>query len=324
MRSKRWWMGVGILTLVTAVPGVVGAPPVSPAYRVAVFSSGQGSLPRAFREELRALGYAPDATMVLEEDSVPPEGDPLLDLSAELATRRVDVIVAWGERAAQALRYATRRVPVVFVVAGDPVAMLLAATLERPGGNMTGVTLNIAGLAVEQVRVLRTLLPTLSYLGVIWDSEEPGQARQYQAVLQAAKSQGIVALSLPMPMLDVDTVARLGRDRRIQALMILSALESPAQVAALQRIAFVLRLPCLFETRAFVRGGGLVSYGPSLTEAARLAARSVDKVLKGAKPSDLPIVQPAASHLTINLETARALRLRVPPALLGGSDAIAE
>lgn len=322
-RRTRGAIGVFAFLFVSA-PLAASAPPAGKVYRVAILTSGLGSLPGAFRDELRALGYAPDRTVLLDEDTVPTSSDPLFDLGDELARRHFDVIVAWGERATQAVRYATRRVPVVFVVAGDPVAMLFAATLARPAGNMTGIALNTAALAPEHVRLLHTVVPNLSRLGVIWNSQEPGQPGQFNAIQAAAMGRGLDVVSLPMPIFEFDTVARLATERRVEALFVLSALDSPGERAALNRLALHLHLPGMFETQDFVRAGGLMSYGPSLEEAARLAAGYVDQIFKGANPSDLPITHPVTAHLAINLGAAKELRVNIPPPLLLEANTVGE
>lgn len=300
------------------------APPAGKVYRVAVVTSGPGTLPVAFRDELRSLGYAPGRNVLIDEDSVPAPNDPLLDLNEELTGRQFDVIVTWGERATQAVRYATRRVPVVFVVAGDPVAMLFAATLDRPGGNMTGIALNTSALAAEQVRLLQVVVPSLSRLGVIWNSQERGPTQQFSAIQAVAHARGVDVLSLPAPMLDFEDTIRAASGRGLEALLVLSALDSPGERAALNRVASGQHLPSLFETRDFVQAGGLMSYGPSLEEAARVAADYVDRILKGAKAGDLPVTHPVKAELVINLGRAKDLRLTIPQSVLLQADAISE
>jgi len=316
---------LGMFTLAllptTALAGDIAS--TGKVYHIVVLTSGPGVVPTAFRDALRQFGYVLHQNLIIEELPLPTVDDPLFDLGEELERVHADVVVTWGERATQAARYATRRSPVVFVVAGDPVAMLLVADLARPGGNMTGIALTTSRLTVEGVRWLQLLIPGLARLGVIWKPQEPGQAHTFTAVQAAAQPLGvkIVSIEARLPTQLGDTV-RVGMSQQPDAILVLFPLEASLERGFLASLTSVTRLPTLFQLKEFVHAGGLMSYGTNLEEVARDAAIFVHRILNGAKPADIPVEQPTKFELVINLKTAKALGLMIPPSLLARADEV--
>jgi putative ABC transport system substrate-binding protein len=283
------------------------------------------AVPPTFRSELTALGYSEGTNLHTDELSLPTLTDPLLDLSEELSRLRPDVLVTWGDRATQAARYATRRIPTIFVVAADPVANSFVGSVARPEGNMTGVALGSAEAARPRIELLRELVPGLTRLGVVSRREEPGAARTVTAVVNAARSFGVrtetVETSQPR---DFAEAIRKIAEHRVDAVLILSLFDSNADRQVMTQSLARSGLPGMFEDREFPRSGALISYGADLADVARQVTVYVDAVLKGAKPSGLHVERPTKLQLVINAQTAKALGLTVPRSMLARADEVIE
>ena len=278
------------------------------------------------RQGLRKLGYVEGRNITVETRFAALRLDRLAELAAELVHLRVDVIITASTPAAQAAKAATKTIPVVMATGGDPVGAGLVASLARPGGNVTGLT-HLAGPEMQQklLELLREAAPRTARLGVLTNQNIAPEVHGLELMRASAR-----VLELTLVTIDVrdpdgfePAFAAMIRDR-VDALF---AFESPMNVQYRQRIVDVAsqrRLPSVFGNRAFVDAGGLVSYGPDFNDLYQRAAAYVDKILKGAKPADLPVEQPTKFELVINLKTAKALGLTIPPSLLARADQVIE
>lgn len=276
------------------------------------------------RQGLRDLGYVEGQTIVLETVSAEGKLDRLPALAGELVRRNVDVIVTSGPSAVAAARKATSTIPIVMGRMDDVDLHGFVANLARPGGNITGISFQTSELAGKWVHLVKEAVPSLSRLALMWDVT--GTAGQRQTAHDAART-----LGMHVELLEVKGAAGLadavGRARAsgAEALVILAA---PALTVNVRRLIALItegRLPAIYYSRSFAEAGGLMSYGPDAADFNwRRAAAFVDKIIKGARPGDLPIEQPTKFELLINLRTARAFRLTIPPSLLLRADRVLE
>ena len=277
-----------------------------------------------FLQGLRDLGYDSRKDLIVEFRSNLP-AEMLPRFAAELVSLNVDVIVAAGTQAVRAAQQTTQRIPIVTTGSSDPVGTGLVTSLARPGGNITGISLFNPELSGKRLELLREIAGEIPLLAVPWNPEDPPAMTALRETESAARALGIVARPFEVRRVeDFDAAFAAAIKDRPRAVVILSA---PVMTANLHRIAaWALQnhLPAIFWDRSFPAAGGLMSYGPDLDSLARRAAVFVDKILKGAKPADLPIEQPTKFDLVINLKTAKALGLTVPQSLLGRVDEIIE
>jgi putative ABC transport system substrate-binding protein len=283
-------------------------------------------LSESFRHGLRDLGYVEGHNVVIEYRDAEGKLERLPALAAELVALKVDVIVAGGTPQALAAKQATRTLPIVFTAAGDPVTDGLVASLARPGGNVTGLsalTPELVGKCLEQ---LKQTVPGISRVAVLW---QPGafSERTEKDMLKGAE---VAARALGVRLQVVEARGLADFDRafsdmtraRAGALTVLPSSMFFNERRRLVDLAATNRLPAVYPRREFVDAGGLMAYGPNAADVFRRAATYVDKILKGAKPGDLPIEQPTKFELVINLKTAKALGLTIPPSPLGRADEI--
>jgi putative ABC transport system substrate-binding protein len=285
----------------------------------------------AFREGLRELGWIEGQNILLEYRYASaklhrayPE-DELVSLAADLAQHKVDAIVAFGILPSWAARKATTVIPIIMAAAENPVQKNLVASLGRPGGNVTGLTLDVLNqdLDAKRLELLKEVLPGVSRVAVSYTQSRGIHQDRLIQMEAVAPALGVnirrVALFTPD---ELDrTFARLRRDR-VGALRILSDPLSDQWRGRIAELSIKHRLPTMFDQRIYVEAGGLMSYGPSLADIHRRAAIYVDKILKGAKPGDLPVEQPTKFELVINLKTAKALGLTIPQSLLNRADEV--
>ncbi len=284
-------------------------------------TKGNLSLP-ILVDGLRDLGYVDGKNIVLEIRSAGGRPDALQALSAELVQRTVDVVYATGPAAIRAARDATTKVPIVALdLESDPVQAGWAQSVARPGGNITGLFLDLADLAGKWLQLLREAAPAIRRAGVVWDSTT-GPA-QLEAAKAAAQGLGIELQAVEVRRAeDLDAALRSGMNAGSKAIVLLS---SPLiSTGSVQLAEFVVknRLPAISPFRRFAEAGGLMSYGPDFDEFRRHAASYIDRILKGAKPGDLPIERPAKYELVVNAKAAKALGLRMPQALLVRADEV--
>src|SRR5262245_22672901 len=279
---------------------------------------------QALRQGLREQGYVEGQTIVFEDRSTVDVYTRLPDVAAELVRLKVDVIVAFGTTTAQATRKATATIPIV-AIAGSLVESGRAASLGRPGGNVTGLQTISQELIGKRVELLKEALPGVSRVAVLWNPESRTQPVAQMKTETAARALGLDARSVEVrrPEDLEKAFARMAKDRA-EALFSVGSNFLLAHRARVVELAARYRLPSAFDGSQFVEAGGLMSYGASLTDQGRRAADFVDRILKGAKPGDLPVEQPTKFELVINLKTAKALGLTIPASLLARSDQVIE
>jgi putative ABC transport system substrate-binding protein len=278
----------------------------------------------AVRQGLRDVGYFEGRNIIIDYRPID-KYDQLPALAAELVALKVDVIVAGGSQAVRAAQQATRSIPIVMTGSSDPVGTGLVASLARPGGNVTGLSIVSPDLSGKRLELLREIIPSLSRMAVLWNPDDPAAALSLRATEAAAKALGIELHSVAIRMAsDFDSAFVSVTQARPEAFVILSA---PIMAAYSERIAeFALRfkLPAIFVDEIFPKAGGLMSYGTSLDSSVRRSAIYVEKILKGANAGELPVEQPTKFELVINLKTAKALGLTLPPSLLARADEVIE
>jgi putative tryptophan/tyrosine transport system substrate-binding protein len=278
-----------------------------------------------FRDGLRDLGYEEGRNVVIEYRWAEGNEERFPVLIAELIAQKVDVIVTYGTPAALAVKKATTSVPLVMTAVGDPVGTGLVTSLARPGGNITGLSSIAPELNGKRLELLREVIPKLSHIGVFWNPSNPIHVIDLKEVSIAAQvlQMKVQPLGVRVPEELEAAFAAIVKERP-DALFILW--DSVFQQNLMRIIDFATqnRLPAVSGRREWVAAGSLMSYGPSYEDMHRRAANYVDKILKGAKPADLPIQQPTKFDLVINLKTAKALGVTIPPLLLGTADEVLE
>jgi putative tryptophan/tyrosine transport system substrate-binding protein len=236
---------------------------------------------------------------------------------------KVDVIVTVGS-AVPTVRQVTSTIPIVFAVAIDPVGSGLVASLAKPGGNVTGLSLQAANLAGKRIELLREVVPRLRSLAIIFNVGNAQPVLEMHETEAAARTLGIEVVPLEIRRIEDFSLAFRQLKGRADSLYVAIDQLMVANIMRILTLALGVRLPTIFSTRDFVRGGGFMSYGPSYTERFRRAADYVDKILRGAKPGDIPVEQPTKFELVVNMITAQALGLDVPSTLLARADEVIE
>ena len=274
---------------------------------------------------MRALGWIEGKNIVFERRYAENHLERLPELAADLVRLKVDVIVAAGTLAPLAAKQATATIPIVMTTAGDPLGSGLVASLARPGGNVTGMSLMVPDLGAKRLELLKELLPRLSRVAVLWNAANPYSALVYKETQAGGRTLGIDVQSLDVRGPDdFDGAFEAARRLRLDALI---TVEDPLTASYRKDIADFAagqQLPSLHGIREFVAAGGLISYGANLADLSRRAAYYVDKIFKGAKPADLPVQQPTKFEMVINAQTARMLGLTVQPTLLARADEVIE
>jgi putative tryptophan/tyrosine transport system substrate-binding protein len=300
---------------------------VPKVYRIGYLSAASVS-PEIFAvqsEALRQLGWIEGKNVTFERRYADNRVDRLPELAADLVNLNVDVIMTVGTLAPLAAKRATSTIPIVMNSAGDPLGSGLVASLARPGGNVTGLSLMAPDLGGKRLELLKEVLPQLSRVGILWNASNPYSALVFNETGNAARTLQIQLHSMEVRGPDdFDGAFSVATQQRVGALI---TVEDPLTVNYRKRIADFAannRLPGIYGLREFVGAGGLMSYGANLNDLQRRAAGYVDKILKGAKPADLPVEQPTKFELVINLKTAKALGLDVPPTLLARADEVIE
>ena len=296
-------------------------------YLSATHLSGESSRLDGFRQALRDLGYADEKNIVVEYRFAEGKFDRLPELAAELVRLKVEVIVTTGAPATRAAQQATRTIPLVMTVVGDPIKSGFVASLARPGGNITGLTQISPQLSGKRLELLKEAFPKISRVAVFVDPAVTAQQLSgslKQETQMAAEALGIKLqfLELGDPNPDLDGAFRRATSQRAGALIIL-----PGPVLLLHRKRIVdfaakSRLPAIYPHGEFVEAGGLMFYGPDFVDLYRRAATYVDKILKGRKPADLPVEQPTKFEFIINLKAANQIGLMIPPNVLARADRV--
>jgi ABC-type uncharacterized transport system substrate-binding protein len=309
-------------------PLAAGTQQAGKIYTIGLLSAGPIVLPEmdaVFADALRELGWVEGRNVAFEKRYAENRLERLPDLAAELVRLKVDIIVAVGTLAPLAAKRATTTIPIVMTAAGDPLGSGLATSLARPGSNVTGMSLMAPDLGGKRLELLKELLSRLARVAVLWNAANPYPALVFKETQDAGQTLGIEVQSLEVRGPDdFDGAFEAARRQRPDALI---TVEDPLTVTYRKLIAdFAAKhqLPSLHGLKEFVTAGGLMSYGANLADLRRRAAGYVDKILKGAKPADLPIQQPTKFELVINLKTAKALGIEVPPTLLARADEVIE
>jgi putative tryptophan/tyrosine transport system substrate-binding protein len=285
--------------------------------------SSWSSLEEAFLHGLHDLGYVEGQTIAIERRDAERQFERLPELAAELVRRKVDVLVTGGVPGTRAAMQATTTIPIVMFDAGDPVGTGLVASLARPGGNVTGMSVMAPDVVARQLQLLKEAAPQIARVAVLYNSTLSATILGLREAQAAAPRLGLTILPMELRTTDAfdDTFAtmlRLGAD----ALLTFGDGFTRMLQSRIQDVATKSRLPVIYQMRHFVHGGGLMAYGPSYPDIYRRAAYYVDRILKGAKPADLPVEQPTKFELVINLKTAEALGLTIPPTLLFQADEV--
>ena len=308
-----------------AAPLAAEAQQAGKVYRIGFLSQGQPpkALLEALQQGLRERGYAEGRNLVWEFRSTDGSLDQLPQFAEDLVRLKVDVILARSSSGAMAAKRATTSIPIVFFVVYAPVEIGLVPSLGHPGGNITGVAINVSDMVAKRVQLLKELVPTLKRVAMLSHPPHPTNAMQLQGAMAAARTLGLQFEEVPVRGPD-DFASALKALRGIDG--VLNA-DNPLFVTHRVRLAEAVagsRLPAIYPARLYVEAGGLMSHGPNLPDLWRHAAVYVDKILKGAKPADLPVEQPTKFDFVINLKTAKAIGLTIPPSLLQRADQVIE
>jgi putative ABC transport system substrate-binding protein len=327
MKSGRATLVILLAFGVLVAPLAAEAQQPAKAARLGYLSprSGPSYLDEAFRQGLRELGYVEGDNVLIEFRWADWKPDRTAAFAAELVRLKVDVIVATGGGVtALAAKQATPTIPIVFIV-GDPLKSGVATRVDRPGGNLTGINLLTSDLNVKRLELLKGAVPRISRVAVLSNPVNPPTAGLLKELEGAAR-----ALRVNLRVLDarerqaIDEAFVVMARERVEALVVMSDPMFFAQRERIVDLAAKHRMPGIYEWREFAEAGGLLSYGANLADQYRRLATYVDKILKGAKPGDLPIEGPAKFDLVINMKTAKALGLTIPPSLLLRADQVIE
>ncbi len=315
-------VALGILTH----PCIAAAQPTQKAFRIGQLAAGgrtpDGAPPRPLREPLRELGYVEGQTVAYEARFAEGKMDRLFGLAAELVRLKVDVIVAQGGLAVVAAKEATSTIPIIMAPAvGDAVALGWIASLPRPGGNVTGLTDESVQLSAKRMQLLKEAVPQAALIAVLWNAKDPGMTLRYRAIEKAAQllHVEVQAFGVREPEDFAGAFSTMTR-RRPDAIFLVSDVLTNMNRKRVIEFATTHRIPAMYEFSYYVRDGGLMSYGPSSEDSFRQAGLYIDRILKGAKPADLPAEQPTRYYLVVNLKTAATLGLTLPPSLLLRTD----
>jgi putative tryptophan/tyrosine transport system substrate-binding protein len=312
-----------------ALPLAAPAQQAGKVYRMGFLGNStaalEANLVEPLREALRDLGYVEGQNILIEYRWAEGKYERFPALTAELIALKVDVIVTAGTPASLAVKKAATSIPLVMVAVGDPVATGLVASIGRPGGNITGLTSISSEIEGKRLELLREVVPTLSHIAVLWNAASPIQVIEERETRTAAQVLGMKMLSLGVRTREEieDALTTIVRERP-GALLVLADRLFLHHRTRIMDFAAQHRLPGVHAYRELVEVGGLMSYGPSYADMHRRAATYVDKILKGAKPADLPVQAPTKFELVINLKTAKALGLEIPPTLIARADEVIE
>lgn len=325
-------LGLNALVIGPSIRSAYAAPPRGKVLRIGLlvafpdsFDPASDSVHRALRDDLLSHGYELGRNVVLEFRSAKGYPERLPELAAELVRLKVDLLISIFTGPTLAAREATKTIPIVMLAATDPVATGMVASLARPGGNVTGVSINAAEISAKRVQLLKEAVPKLTRVAVLWNSTLKSMTLGFQQIEMASPGIGVSVQSLRVAGSDdLDKAFAAISQGRPEGLIVLYG---PMRGNDLSRIVeFVSRngIPTVFEIDRGVRGGGLMEFGPNTTELARHVGAYVDKIANGAKPADLPVEEPTKFEVIINLKAARTMGLTIPQSLLLRADRVIE
>jgi putative tryptophan/tyrosine transport system substrate-binding protein len=326
------WLAAVLALGLTLSPCVIKAQRAADVYRIGLLvpGSASGGRTEAFQRGLRDLGYIDGQNIVIESRYAEGRADRLPGLVAELVDLKVDVLVIEGNAGINAGRNTTKTIPIVMAPSGDPLGAGFVAGLARPGGNITGLSLLLTGLARKRLELLKEAVPRASRLAVLWSPSRraTGSITADLAFTETQTAAGVLGVKLQSIEVegpaDFDRAFSVMRRDHADALVLISNSLLFTHRSRLTDLTRKHQIPAMFEFREYVEAGGLMAYGANLDDLSRRAATYVDKILKGAKPADLPVEQPTKFELVINLKTAKALGLTIPPSVLGRADQVIE
>ena len=329
MIDTRLTLVVTLALALLATPLAADAQQAGKIYRIGVLETISATLNvanlNALRQGLRELGYVEGQNVVIEYRSADGRAERFPDLATELVRLKVDLIVTRGTPAARAAKNVTGAIPVVMAAIGEPLGTSVVAGLARPGGNVTGLSAFVTELEGKRLELLREMVPRIARIAALFNMSNPFFLPVWKELEASARSQGLQA-----QLLDVRDPRDIGRafdtaiKQRVDALSVGIDAVTQANPRLIADLAAKHRLPAIYPSREFVDAGGLISYGVSYPDLYRRAATFVDKIFKGATPGNLPVEQPTRFELVINLKTAKALDLTIPPSVQLRTDHVVE
>jgi len=325
MRAKLITTILGAFIVVSVFPAQAQQPTKVPriGFLFVTPPSANAARIKAFRQGLRELGYVEGKNIVIEWRHAEGKADQLPGLAAELVRLKVNIIVSAGSTVTRPAKEATVTIPIVMAQDTDPVGSGFVASLARPGGNITGLATLAPEIGGKRLELLKEIVPKLSRVAVLGTSTRRGNAQALREIELAAGAFGVEFQYLDVldPM-DIETAFREASKGRTQAVLMLAGPIFTSHRKQLVDLAVKSRLPAIYDRAEFVEDGGLMSYGVSQNDLYRRAATYVDKILKGAKPADLPVEQPTKFELVINLKTAKQIGVTIPPNVLARADKV--
>jgi putative ABC transport system substrate-binding protein len=324
MNRRAFFVAVALSLL--AMP-LADAQQVGKTYRIGYLAVGarpaDEAPPAALRQALQELGYSEGKNVTYVGRWADARRERLPELAAELAALKVDLIITFGSPAAAAAKAASSTIPIVMALSGDPVGVGLIASLAHPGGNVTGMTDDATRLSAKRLQLLKEAVASASRIAVLWNAQDQAMTLRYREIDKAARALGVTVQ--PLGVREPDdfdhAFATMDRERPDALFMVTDSLTNLNRKRVLD-FAEARRIPAMYEYASLVREGGLISYGPSFDDMFQRAAVYVDKVLKGAKPSELPVEQPTRYYLVVNSKTAKALGLTIAQSLLLRADEV--
>jgi ABC-type uncharacterized transport system substrate-binding protein len=313
--------------IILLTPIMTGAQQPQGRARIGVLSSSSPQREQryltAFEQSLRDLGYSEGKNLLIDRRYAAGKFETLPELAAELVRLKVDVLVVTGTPAAHAAKNATPLIPIVTVTAGDPVGTGLVTSLARPGGNVTGLTDLAPGLVAKRLELIKEVIPSATRIAVLLNPDNASNLPQLRLTQDAASALGVSTLSVEAKRLDnIDRAFAMMRAKQAMAVVLIADALFGSNRKRIIELTAKSRLPAIYWRREFVEDGGLISYGASVIDLYRRAATYVDKILRGTRPSDLPLEQPATFELIINLATASALGVTMPPSIVLRADEV--
>ena len=287
-------------------------------------ASTQRTSTDAFVQRLRELGWIENQTVAIEYRWGEGRDERFAEIAAEFVRLKVDVILTFATPSSIAAKNATAVIPIVFAAAGDPVGTGLVASLARPGGNITGLSIQQTDLASKRLEMLREVLPSLRTVAILANISSPNSVLEMAEAQAAARTLGLAVVTSEVRRVEDIEPAFDALKGRADALYVCGSPLLVTNRIRINTLALAVRLPTIYGLRELTEAGGLMSYGPNFPSLFRRAAEYVDKILRGAKPGGLPVEQPTTFELVINLTAAKALGLTIPPTLLARADEVIE
>ena len=325
MRRRDFMAGLGIAA---ALPMLARAQQPSRVPTIGFLGAASreiaGPWVSAFVKRLHELGWDEGRNVTIEYRWAEASSQRYREIATELSSRKVDVIVTWASAPTLAAKRATTTIPIVFAAQMDPVGAGVVASLARPGGNVTGMSIQQTDTAGKRIELLREVVPKLARLAVMANSAAPGAMTEMREAVTKARSLGLEATAIEVGQADEVFSAIESLKGRADALYVATDPLIFSNRVRISAMAQAQRLPTIYGGREYVEAGALMSYGPNWAELFRHAAEQVDKILRGTKPADIPVEQPTKFDLIVNLKTAKTIGLELPPSLLARADEVIE